>query len=144
MGIAGAAAALMVTGVGFRYAYEPSRDNVLSRTRPSPEAYDFWGKPFTRQQANQLPPGAGVVRVDQALLRLGRKSFCQEIFGNEVYLSDVLGILDGPLRISNVTEAVLALRGGSTTNLRVKVPKASLNCCAFPGAVKSLTCASCG
>src|SRR3954453_12083712 len=34
-----------------------------------------------------------------------------------------MGILDGPLRITNVTKAVMALHGQATTNLRVEVPE---------------------
>jgi len=34
---------------------------------------------------------------DDALLRLGRRAFYKENFGNEIFLSDVMGILDGPL-----------------------------------------------
>lgn len=116
-----------------RYAYEPGRENVLSRTRPSPEAYDLWGKTFSRDSAHnllqtpegktQLAPANGAVKVDEALLKLGRTSFYKETFGNEIFLTDVMGILDGPLRLNNVTKAVLALRGGWTTNLRVEVPQ---------------------
>lgn len=108
-------AVAIVTFVGFKYAYEPGPENVISRTRPSPEKYDLWGHAVTEQQP-------GVVKVDDALLRLGRGQFYKETFDNEVFLTDVVGILDGPLGITNVTKAVLALRGGSTTNLRVEVP----------------------
>ncbi len=123
----------LATFIGFRYGYEPGTDNVLSRTRPSPEAYDLWGRTFTQQEAakllgtpegkTQLSPANGAVKVDNAVLELGRKSFYKETFGNEVFLTDVVGILDGPLRLNNVSKAVLALRGGWTTNLRVEVPE---------------------
>ncbi|MFL6446220.1 MAG: electron transport protein [Bryobacteraceae bacterium] len=125
--------ACVLTFTGFRYAFEPGTENVLSRTRPSPEAYDLWGRTFTREQARellqtpqgkaQLSPADGAVKVDDALLKLGRSSFYKETFGNEVFLTDVVGILDGPLRLNNVTKAILALRGGWTTNLRVEVPE---------------------
>ena len=126
-----AALTSLVAFRGVRYAYEPGTENVLSRTRPSPEAYDLWGKTFTRDSAHnmlqmpegktQLAPANGAVKVDEALLKLGRTSFYKETFGNEIFLTDVMGILNGPLRLNNVTKAVLALRGGWTTNLRVEV-----------------------
>ena len=105
-------AAIVITGIGFKYAYEPSQTNVLSRTRPSPELYDVWGH-----------SQSGAVKIDNALLRLGRKAFYKETFCNELFLTDVLGVLNGPLRVWNVTEAVLALKGQGTTNLRVRVPE---------------------
>lgn len=111
-----AAAAVCLHGV--KYAYEPSRDNVISRTRPSPETYDLWGHAVDRGDAEK-----GAVYIDDRLLKLGRSAFYKETFGNELFLSDVLGVLDGPLRITNITKAVLALRGQGTTNLRVEVPE---------------------
>ncbi|MBV8896136.1 MAG: hypothetical protein JO051_06480 [Acidobacteriaceae bacterium] len=114
--IAVAIAIAVVTFTGFKYAYEPGSENVISRTRPSPERFDLWGQPVTEAQ-----PGA--VKVDDALLRLGRNQFYKETFDNEIFLTDIVGILDGPLRITNVTKAVLALHGGWTTNLRVEVPE---------------------
>lgn len=130
---------LLVLGAGIltfahiRYAYVPGKGNVLSRTRASPEAYDLWGQSFTEEEAarvlqnsegkSTLSPGNGAVKVDEALLRLGRRSFYEETFGNERFLTDVVGILNGPLRISNVTKAILALHGGATTNLRVEAPE---------------------
>jgi hypothetical protein len=117
---------------GFRYSYEPGPDNVLSRTRPSPEAYDLWGRSISAQEAaalaktsegrRTLSPDNGVVRVDDALLHLGRHAFYKETFHNELFLSDVLGILDGPLQVTEVSRAVLRLHGRPSTNLRVRVP----------------------
>jgi hypothetical protein len=124
---------LLVWVVGIRYAYEPAMNGVMSRTRPSPEAYDVLGRPVrsseaatllsTEQGRAQLSPENGAVRIDDALLRLGRKSIYKETFGNEIFLSDVVGILIGPLRITEVTRAILKLKGAGTTNLRVQVPE---------------------
>ena len=105
----------IVTFTGFRYAYEPGPENVLSRYRPSPETYDLWGHAVKQSQ-----PGA--VKIDKAFLKLGRSAFYKETFRNEVFLTDVVGILAGPLRVTKVIKAVVALHGGSTTNLRVEVP----------------------
>ncbi len=126
-------AVVLIALVGVKYAYEPSAENVLGRTRPTPEAYDLWGRGFSQSQAasllqtregrRELSPQNGAVKIDYALLRLGRKAFYKETFGNEIFLSDVVGILDGPLRIVNVAEAILKLKGAATTNLRVEVPE---------------------
>lgn len=117
-------AAVAVCFHGIKYAYEPSRDNVISRTRPSPEAYDLLGHALTAQDVARSGQSAadGLVRIDDRFLGLGRSAFYKETFGNELFLSDVLGVLDGPLGVINVTKAVLALNGQGTTNLRVEVP----------------------
>jgi hypothetical protein len=69
-----------------------------------------------------LSAADGLVRVDANVLQLGKRQFYTETFNNEIFLSDILGILDGSLSIKDVTEAILALHGGSTTNLRVQMP----------------------
>jgi hypothetical protein len=128
---------LLVFGIaaftGIRYAYEPSTGNVISRNRPTPETYDLWGHGFSQEEANrllqtaagqkQLSPQNGAVKIDDALLRLGRRAFYKETFGYEVFLTDVVGILDGPLRLTKVIKAILELNGRGTTNLRVEVPE---------------------
>ncbi|WML50395.1 hypothetical protein RCG23_12115 [Neobacillus sp. PS3-34] len=53
-----------------------------------------------------LSPKNGAVKIDQALLDLGRKSFYEETFGNEVFLSDILGVFNGPLTIENFQKAI--------------------------------------
>ncbi|MBV9265040.1 MAG: hypothetical protein JO061_02610, partial [Acidobacteriaceae bacterium] len=105
--------------VGVRYAYEPSASAVISRYRPTPEAADLWGRPVERSESRT----PGVVIIDDELLRLGRKEFYKETFGNEVFLTDIVGILDGPLGVANVLEALITLNGHGTTNLRVRVPE---------------------
>jgi hypothetical protein len=115
-----AVAIATAAAVGFRYAYEPSHSNIISRTRPNPESYNLWNRSLTREEAKDQ---SGSVQVDEALLQLGRKAFYKETFNNEIFLTDVVGILDGPLRIANVTKAVLSLKGEGTTNLRVEVPE---------------------
>ncbi|MCU1328779.1 MAG: hypothetical protein JWN34_4149 [Bryobacterales bacterium] len=118
--------ALLVTVTkGFRYAYEPAESNVLNHYRASPQTWELWGKPLTDGEAARLQVSArtGGVKVDAALLRLGRSAFYKETFRNEVFLTDVMGILAGPLRLTNVVKAILALHGEGTTNLRVEVPE---------------------
>lgn len=53
--------------------------------------------------------------------RLGRETLYKETFGNEVFLSDIMGALDGPLTIGNIAKAVVKLGGRGTTNLRVEL-----------------------
>jgi hypothetical protein len=63
----------------------------------------------------------GGVAVTPEMLELGRKVFYEETFGNEVFLTDILGIVGGALTVPNMTKAILQLRGEGTTNLRVEL-----------------------
>lgn len=62
---------------------------------------------------------AGDVQYDPEVLRFGRDNFYRETFGNEVFVTDVMGIVDGPLTITNMSRAILKLGGEGTDNLRV-------------------------
>ncbi|MFB4164929.1 electron transport protein [Alteribacillus sp. JSM 102045] len=120
----------------YRLAYTPSFDKVLNSNeiyqngRPE-ETYNVWGESISKKEAEtllatkegkkKLSPEEGAVKVDNNLLDLGRDVFYQETFGNEVFLSDVMGILDGPISIWNISKAILALRGKGTNNLQVEL-----------------------
>src|SRR5436305_226259 len=54
-----------------------------------------------------LTPARGGVAIDEATLRLGKESFYGETFGNEFFLSDVVGMLGGPVRPSRVVAALV-------------------------------------
>ncbi len=120
-----------------RYAYVPPPDRVLNPEQPQAlPAYDLWGSPLTREEAARLAgPDAGAaarlehrgaVAVTPELLRLGREAYYGETFGNEVWSTDVLGIVDGPLTLGAVTRALAALRGRGTGNLRVALARDAL------------------
>ncbi len=76
-----------LTFTGLKYAFEPGPANVLSRTRPSPEAYDLWGRTFTHEEAQkllqtpegktQLSPANGAVKVDTHSPQVGQKFVLQ-------------------------------------------------------------------
>ncbi|MDX5445209.1 MAG: hypothetical protein LPJ87_04040 [Zoogloeaceae bacterium] len=117
--------------VSFDYGYVPSLDKVVNRERlPSP-AYDVWGRDISPAEAEalmqtgdgraMLSPRNWAVRIDDELLELGREVFYAETFGNEIFITDVLGTLDGAITPWNVARAILALRGRGTDNLRVRL-----------------------
>ncbi|WP_246031829.1 di-heme oxidoredictase family protein [Salibacterium salarium] len=88
------------------------------------QAYDQWGEAISKKDAatmteGQLSSQHGTIKVDQDLLDLGREVFYKETFGNEVFLTDILGILDGPVSVWNITKASLALKGQGTNNLQI-------------------------
>lgn len=47
--------------------------------------------------------------------------FYKETFGNEVFLTDIMGIVNGPLTMMNIAKAVISLKGKGTTNLQVEL-----------------------
>ncbi|OJF17332.1 MAG: electron transport protein [Bacillaceae bacterium G1] len=83
--------------------------------------YDVWGETVVR--ATPLSPREGAVPLDEKTFRLGREMFYKETFGNEVFLTDIMGMVDGALTVPNIVKAIIALRGQGTTNLRVELAK---------------------
>lgn len=77
----------------------------------------------TSQGQQQLSPENGAVKITEDLIALGRKTFYTQTFGNEVFLTDVTGVLDGPLNIGSLTKAILSLKGKPTTNLQITLDK---------------------
>ncbi|BAZ08664.1 hypothetical protein NIES4071_04690 [Calothrix sp. NIES-4071] len=96
-------------------------------------SYDVLGQVVTKDEATNLlktnagkeflSANNGAVEINKSLIELGRNSFYKETFGNEVFLTDVTGILNGPLNIGNLTKAILSLKGKHTTNLQVEMDR---------------------
>jgi len=121
------------------YAYMPPARKVMNRQadffdqssdQGTRRVYDLWGETITvenagkpRQAGTDAAPGPedGAVEINGALLKLGRNQFYKETFGNEVFLTDILGIVDGPFKIRNIMKAVAQLRGKGTNNLQVEL-----------------------
>lgn len=131
-----AAGAVLGIGLFARFSYAPMPDqaDVLNRDRYAIRtAYDLLGRRVSSDEAERmkatpegwaaLSPGRGAVAIDEALVRRGREAFYRETFGNEVFLSDVMGMLDGGVSPFEVARAVIALGGGATTNLRVRMSR---------------------
>lgn len=116
------------------YGYIPKQNEVLNeRTTEFQELvkYDVMGVFISPEEAKEieqtkagkelLQPQSGAIEVNERLVKDGRKSFYVETFDNEIFMTDVLGFVDGPLRIKNVLKAILELKGEGTTNLRVEL-----------------------
>ncbi|PLR78727.1 electron transport protein [Bacillus sp. V3-13] len=122
--------------IDFEYSYMPDRNQVLStENRQSLGSYDIWGTVVSKQEAaelkkqyqeNSLSAENGAVEINDSLLQLGRETFYKETFGNEVFLTDIMGVIDGPLTIANMAKAIVALKGQGTTNLRVKLAESAV------------------
>ncbi|GJE76418.1 cytochrome C oxidase Cbb3 [Methylorubrum suomiense] len=131
-----AAGAVLAVGAFGRFSFAPMPDaaDVLNRDRYAMRtAYDLLGRRVSAEEAERmkatpegraaLSPKNGAVAIDEALVQRGREAFYRETFGNEVFLSDVMGMLDGGLSPFEVARAVLALGGGATTNLKVRMSR---------------------
>lgn len=106
------------------YAYIPPADKVLNGERNLPVAQT--NRPSgTSHPITPLSffPENGGIPVTEDFLRLGRQMFYAETFGNEVFLTDILGIVNGPFTIPNLMKAIVELGGKGTTNLRVELAK---------------------
>jgi hypothetical protein len=86
---------VLVLWRGFGYRYVPAGDKMVSRTRPASGG-------------------------DAASASYGREQYYGQTFGNEVFLTDIMGILDGPLRPWYIAKAILKLNGAGTDDLIVE------------------------
>ena len=111
--------ALLAAGVGLAalllyvhpsYVYIPDRDRLLN--------------PHGDESGVRAARAADdPERADEETLGLGREAFYGETFGNELFLNDIMGLLDGPLTIRGILKATAALKGEGTTNLQVRAEK---------------------
>ena len=128
--------AVIAAGSVARFSYAPmpdERDLLNPARHPLSTAYDILGRRVARDEAEQLeatPEGRGVlsaergaVAIDEALVRRGREAFYRETFGNEVFLSDVMGMLEGGVTPYEVARAIALLGGSGTTNLQVRMAR---------------------
>ncbi|MBM7662330.1 mono/diheme cytochrome c family protein [Bacillus mesophilus] len=114
----------------FEYAYIPDEDTVVDHSHNSRKGLDIWGT-FISEKNDSIQHVSsknevfdeGAIKIDNELLKLGREVFYEETFGNEIFLTDIMGIINGPLTIGNMSKAILALKGEGTTNLRVELAK---------------------
>ena len=118
----------------FSYAPMPDRADLLNPDRyPIQTAFDVLGRRVSHAEADRLTsteagrkalaPTSGAVAIDPAMVERGRQAFYQETFGNEVFLTDVMGMLDGGLTPTAVALAVAKLGGQGTGNLQVAMAK---------------------
>jgi len=126
----------LINQLGPELAYVPPEDKVLSGPPLSSHmipAYDLWGESISRQQAEtmsrtsegrkRLSPKNGAVRITPEFLKMGREAFYKETFGNEVFLTDIMGIVDGAITVPAMMKAIIKLRGKGTDNLKVELAK---------------------
>lgn len=136
LGIALAANLLVAIALLARCSYAPipPLSRVANPERnPLEGAYDVLGRIVdakeaeellaTERGAAELAPTAGAIRLTSQLAEEGRKIFYQETFGNERFLTDVVGVLDGGIDAGAVLRALLSLGGRGTNDLRVRLAR---------------------
>ncbi|MDQ0218920.1 hypothetical protein ELQ35_10415 [Peribacillus cavernae] len=113
----------------------PKSKTLTSENKNSEDSYDVWGNVVSKKEAAKLKEQHkesvlaaenGAVKIDESLLQLGRKTFYKENFGNEVFLTDILGVIEGPLTATGMTKAIIALKGKGTTNLKVELADSAI------------------
>jgi len=67
----------------------------------------------TEAGQQQLFAENGAVEITEDLLKLGRKAFYTETFGNEIFLTDITRVLDGPITLPKMAKAIAANRHDS-------------------------------
>ncbi len=103
-------------------------------TKPAPSeigSYDVLGYVVDKEEAanqlqteegrKQLSPENGAVAVTEELINLGRKAFYSETFKDEVFQTDVVGALNGPINPVTMSKAIARLAGKHTTNLQIPI-----------------------
>ncbi|KYC42560.1 hypothetical protein WA1_17315 [Scytonema hofmannii PCC 7110] len=123
--------------IDFAFPGTPSLNNTYTPlSHPTAQeigSYDVLGKVVSKAEAENLlkteegkqllSAENGAVAITEDLIALGRKAFYRETFGNEIFFTDVTGILNGPLNLINLTKAILSLKGQPTTNLQVTMDR---------------------
>ena len=133
-GVATAAVGLTASLGRFSYAPMPDRSDLLNPDRyPIQTVFNVLGRRISRDEADRLKatedgrtllaPDGAAVAIDPAVVERGRQAFYQETFGDEVFLTDVMGMLDGGLTPYEVALAVAKLGGQGTTNLQVAMAR---------------------
>lgn len=115
----------------------PSINNTYRPlTQPTAQeigSYDVLGKMVNQDVAASLlktdagkqilRESNGTVAITEDLIQQGRNAFYTETFGNEYFINDVTGILNGPLNIGNLAKAIASLDCQHTTNLQVSLDR---------------------
>lgn len=95
----------LFTFIEFEYAYIPPDRETRGKERNSAELLSVSSKAETGSDEQ---------------LKLGKKMFFAETFGNEVFFTDILGMFDGAFTLSNITKAIIQLHGEGTSSLKVE------------------------
>lgn len=119
--------------IEFAFPATPNINNTYTPlTQSAPQeigSYDVLGYAIDKDEAaeklqtdegrEQLSPQNGAVAVTENLLKRGRDAFYSETFGDEIFQTEVVGALDGPINLVTMTKAIARLRGQHTTNLQI-------------------------
>lgn len=128
---------LIASQIEIAFPATPSVYNTftpLTKSAPSQiGSYDVLGKVVEKAEAanllqteegrRQLSPENGALAVTDDLINKGRKAFYSETFKDEIFQTDVVGALNGPINLVTLTKAIARLGGKPTTNLQIPIDK---------------------
>lgn len=111
----------------------PALSNTFTPVTQAPPSaigsYDVLGHVIEKTEAEallqtpegpaQLAPEQGAVEITQDLIDQGRQAFYSETFADEIFQTEVVGALSGPLNPVSLAGAIARLGGKPTTNLQV-------------------------
>ena len=106
------------------YAYIPPGEKILNEAAIDTDTelyHTSLGEPQNRGGAVQVNADDWGLTINEAFLSFGREAFYKETFGNEIFLTDIVGVIDGPFTIPNIMKAIMKLNGEGTANLRVEL-----------------------
>ncbi|MBW4640008.1 MAG: hypothetical protein KME05_17615 [Gloeocapsa sp. UFS-A4-WI-NPMV-4B04] len=109
--------------IEFAFPATPNINNTytpLTQTAPQEiGSYDVLGYAIDQDQAatllqtdegrEQLSPQNGAVAVTEKLLKRGRDAFYSETFGDEIFQTEVVGALDGPINLVTMIDILSVL-----------------------------------
>jgi mono/diheme cytochrome c family protein len=96
---------LLVRFNTYEFSYIPPDEKIVNKTL----SYNELKKVGTKDEVGK-----------ENLMKLGKESFFTESFGNELFFTDVMGLINGPFTIGNISKAIIKLGGKGTSNLRVE------------------------
>lgn len=128
-------AGLIAFQIEIAFPATPDLHNTFTPlTKPTAQAigsYDVLGQVVEPTEAeqllqteagrNRLSAENGAVAITEDLINIGRKAFYAETFGNEIFQTDVVGALNGPINLVTMAQAIARLGGKPTSNLQVPI-----------------------
>jgi hypothetical protein len=135
LGVVVLVAGLLAFQIEIAFPATPDIYNTFTPlTKPAPQSigsYDVLGRVIepaeaeqllqTEEGRNQLSAENGAIAITEDLINIGRKAFYAETFGNEVFQTDVVGALNGPINLVTMTQAIARLAGKPTSNLQIPI-----------------------
>lgn len=111
-------AAVFVFIIEPELGYTPPGDKVVNVKHRTEQL----GGSRTSNGVSPVSDQEEMIEVTPEMLQMGRKAFYEETYGNEVFFTDIMGQMDGPINFMTIGKAIAKLRGKGTSNLQIESP----------------------